>query len=257
MGSVASRSIVMAGGATYHACMQLMARIRTIAAAILKCTDADLVIEAGTVSGGGSSLPFAKIAHIAWQQVHLLPDGVEPGLEFLHNYRPEVQSGTFSSGLHAAKVAVDIDTGKIELLDYLVVEDCGRAINPKIVDGQVTGGVAQGIGQALFEHIVYDEAGQPKSVTLADYVLPGFEEVPDIRIEHMETLSPFTVYGMKGTGEGGCIAPPAAIANAVTDALRSLQVSVAVTPITPEAVWCAIEDARATGKLTFTREAAP
>lgn len=257
MGSVASRSIVMAGGATYHACIQLMARIRTIAAAILKCADADLVIESGTVSGGGSSLPFAKIAHIAWQQVHLLPDGVEPGLEFLHNYRPEVQSGTFSSGLHAAKVAVDIDTGKIELLDYLVVEDCGRAINPKIVDGQVTGGVAQGIGQALFEHIVYDETGQPKSVTLADYVLPGFEEVPDIRIEHMETLSPFTVYGMKGTGEGGCIAPPAAIANAVTDALRSLQVSVAVTPITPEAVWCAIEDARATGKLTFTREAAP
>lgn len=106
-----------------------------------------------------------------------------------------MQTGTFSSGLHAVKVAVDVDTGKVELLDYVVVEDCGRAINPKIVDGQVVGGVAQGIGQALFEQISYDEYGQPRSVTLADYVLPGFEDVPDVRIEHMETLSPFTCSG--------------------------------------------------------------
>jgi aerobic carbon-monoxide dehydrogenase large subunit len=144
----------------------------------------------------------------------------------------------------------------VELLDYLVVEDCGRAINPKVVDGQVIGGVAQGIGQALFEQISYDENGQPKTVTLADYVLPGFEEVPDVRIEHMETLSPFTVFGMKGTGEGGAIAPPAAIANAVTDALRPLRVSVACTPMTPASIWSALDEAKTSDGLVFTREIA-
>lgn len=255
MGSVASRSMVMAGGATYHACQKLMDRIRAIAAALLKCDDADLVVRDGVASGPGASVPFERIAHIAWQHVHLLPPGIEPGLEFLHNYRPEVETGTFSSGLHATKVAVDIETGKVELLDYVVVEDCGRVINPKIVDGQVFGGVAQGIGQALFESLDYDEGGQPRRVTLADYVLPGFAEVPDIRMEHMETLSPFTVYGMKGTGEGGAIAPPAAIANAVTDALRPLGVSVACTPISPASLWSAIEEARASGGTAYTRGA--
>jgi carbon-monoxide dehydrogenase large subunit len=256
MGSVASRSMVMAGGATFHACVKLMERVRRIGAALLGCAMAELIVRDGIVIGPAASIPFAKIAHVAWQHVHLLPPDVEPGLEFLHNYRPDVQSGTFSSGLHATKVAVDLDTGKVELLDYVVVEDCGKAINPMIVDGQVIGGVAQGIGQALFENLAYDENGQPKAVTLADYVLPGFEEVPDVRIEHMETPSPFTVYGMKGTGEGGAIAPPAAIANAVTDALRPLGVSVACTPITSASIWCALDEARRKGVRAFTREIA-
>jgi aerobic carbon-monoxide dehydrogenase large subunit len=254
MGSVASRSVVMAGGATFHACRKLIERIKHIGAHLMQCTLEDVTVRDGAVHAGGASMTFAKIAHVAWQHVHLLPDGIEPGLEFLANYRPDVQSGTFSSGLHAVKVAVDIDTGNVELLDYVVVEDCGRAINPKIVDGQVTGGVAQGIGQALFEQLRYDADGQPKAVTLADYVLPGFEEVPDISIEHMETLSTFTVHGMKGTGEGGAIAPAAAIANAITDALRPLGVSVSATPMTPASLWCALDRARSHRDTVFTHE---
>jgi carbon-monoxide dehydrogenase large subunit len=125
-----------------------------------------------------------------------------------------------------------------------------------IVDGQVHGGAAQGIGQALYEAIRHDENGQPTSVTLADYLLPGAAEIPDIRIEHQETLSPFTVFGAKGTGEGGCIAPPAAIANAVSDALKEFGVSVGCTPITPDAIWLALEKAgmRAAGERVFTEE---
>jgi carbon-monoxide dehydrogenase large subunit len=146
--------------------------------------------------------------------------------------------------VHAARVAVDTETGAVRLLDYLVVEDCGQTINPMIVDGQVYGGVAQGIGQALLEEIRYDAQGQPGTVTLADYLLPGFGEVPEVRIEHQHTLSPFTAYGMKGTGEGGCIGGPAAIGNAVTDALRGLGVSVTRAPVTARDVWTALQAAR-------------
>ncbi|MHB2024837.1 MAG: molybdopterin cofactor-binding domain-containing protein, partial [Mycobacteriales bacterium] len=126
---------------------------------------------------------------------------------------------------------------------FAVIEDCGTVVNPLIVDGQIRGGVAQGIGTALLEELDYDELGQPKATTFMDYMLPGSTDVPEILIGHMQTPSPFTVFGMKGMGEGGAIAPPAAIANAVTDALRDLGVSVFETPLTPERVWWAIQDA--------------
>jgi hypothetical protein len=156
--------------------------------------------------------------------------------------------------VHAARVAVDTETGAVRLLDYLVVEDCGQTINPMIVDGQVYGGVAQGIGQALLEEIRYDAQGQPGTVTLADYLLPGFGEVPEVRIEHQHTLSPFTAYGMKGTGEGGCIGGPAAIGNAVNDALRGLGVSVTRAPVTARDVWTALQAAR--GEVATAKELA-
>jgi aerobic carbon-monoxide dehydrogenase large subunit len=138
-------------------------------------------------------------------------------------------------------VAVDPDTGKVEILDYAVVEDCGTVVNPLIVDGQIVGGIAQGIGTALYEEIPFNEGGQPLATTLADYLLPGAPEIPSIRIGHMSTPTPHTEYGMKGMGEGGAISPPAAIANAIRDALLKIGAEVNETPMTPKRVRAAIE----------------
>lgn len=250
LGTIGSRSIVMSGGATYHACLELSEKIRVIGAALLQCPVADVSLNAGSVVGLKTSISFSEIANAAYLNIHLLPKGVQPGLEVLYHYRPSTETGAFSAGVHGAKVCVDVDTGHVTIEDYVIVEDCGRAINPMIVDGQVIGGMAQGIGQALLEELRYSEVGQPLHVNFADYMLPGFVEVPVPRIAHQQTLSPFTAYGMKGTGEGGCIAPPAAIANAITDALKEFHISVDCTPISPASLWLAIEDARISGMST-------
>lgn len=245
MGTFASRSMVMAGGAVHGACERLIERIRTVGAALLgDDVDATSFVD-GRVHGPSGTVDLRTVADAAHLHVERLPADVEPGLQASFRYRPSVGSGTFSSSTHAARVEVDLDTGRVRVRDYVVVEDCGRVVNPMIVDGQVHGGVAQGLGQALFEHMPYDESGQPQATTFMDYLLPGAGEVPDIRVEHRETLSPFTRLGMKGMGEGGAIAPPAAVANAVTDALRREGVSVTWTPITPASVWLALEAARA------------
>jgi carbon-monoxide dehydrogenase large subunit len=183
------------------------------------------------------------VAEVAYLQMQHLPRSVEPALEVTYRYRPTVETGTFSYSTHAAVVAVDLDTGMVEVRDYAVAEDCGTIVNPLIVDGQIHGGVAQGLGTALLEQVVFDEHGQPQATTFLDYLLPGAGEVPFLRIKHLETPSPFTVLGMKGMGEGSAIAPPAAVANAVTDALRDIGVSMCSTPITPEVVWTAIDAA--------------
>jgi len=133
-------------------------------------------------------------------------------------------------------VAVDTETGQVEILDYVIVEDGGTLVNPMIVDGQVFGGTAQGIGTALYEEMPFDAQGQPLATTLADYLLPSATEVPSIRLSHMETPSPHTRFGQKGIGEGGAIAPPAAIANAVNDALAPLGVEITESPLTPRRI---------------------
>ena len=247
MGTVASRSMVKSGGAVFHACVKLADKLRAIAASQLGCQPSELKLAAGVAEYSGKSATYAQIADIAWQNVQKLPAGLEPGLEFLHNYRPEIETGTFASGMHAARVAVDADTGVVRLLDYLVVEDCGQEINPVIVEGQVRGGVVQGIGQALSEAFRFDEAGQPLAGSFMDYAVPIADGLPDIRIEHQHTLSSFGIFGMKGTGEGGAIAPPAAIANAVGDALSALNIGVAEAPVTSLAVWSALRRATAKG----------
>jgi carbon-monoxide dehydrogenase large subunit len=146
--------------------------------------------------------------------------------------------------MHAAVIEVDIATGAVKILRYIVIEDCGRIVNPLIVDGQIIGGVAQGLGQALLEEAHYDDDGQPTAVTLADYLVPTAFEIPRIEIHHIETPSPLSLGGFKGMGEGGAVNPPAAIANAVTDALQSFGVAVNHTPITPQ--WIAMTVAAAT-----------
>jgi aerobic carbon-monoxide dehydrogenase large subunit len=168
-------------------------------------------------------------------------------LEVTAGYRPERDSGVFSYSAHAAVVAIDTELGQVEILSYVVVEDGGVLVNPTIVDGQVFGGTAQGIGSALYEEMQFDEQGQPLASTLADYLLPGATEIPVIRIHHMETRSPYTEFGVKGIGEGGVIGPPAAILNAINDALRSIGAEVTECPVTPRRLLAAIAAARGVG----------
>ena len=186
----------------------------------------------------------------AWylQPQNLPPDADAAGLEVTAGYRAGSDAGTFSYAAHAAVVAVDPEPGGIELLDYVVVEDGGVLVNPMIVDGQVRGGVAQGIGTCLYEETPFDQRGQPLATTLGEYLLPGATCVPSIRVEHMETPSPHTEFGMKGIGEGGAIGPPAAIVSAVNDALRSLGAEVCDLPLTPQRVATAIKAARSSGE---------
>jgi carbon-monoxide dehydrogenase large subunit len=243
MGTFASRSMVMAGGATHLAAEKVATKVRSIAAGLLECSPQDLVLTGGRVVAPTGSVSLAEVAKVAYLHVERLPKDIVPCLDETAIYRPEVESGFFSYATHAAVVEVDTDTGHVRLLDYAVAEDCGRIVNPLIVDGQIHGGVAQGIGTALYEELPYDEQGQPKATTFLDYILPGATEIPNMRIGHLETLSPHTVLGIKGMGEGGAIAPPAAIANAITDALRPLGVAINFTPMTPRRVWLAIDAA--------------
>ncbi len=250
MGTFASRSMVMAGGAVAKACRGLREKMAKIAAHALKCDIADLNFADGKVSGPQGSIGFAEIGRIAHLRQEALPPGVEPLLDFTTTYEPGVDTGVFTYATQAAVVAVDLDTGKVDILDYACVEDCGTVVNPMIVDGQIVGGIAQGIGTALYEEIPYDENGQPLATTLADYLMPGAPEIPAIKIGHMSTPTPHTEFGMKGMGEGGAIPPPAVIANAIRDALRQIGAEVNETPMTPRRVRAAIVAAQARGKQT-------
>ena len=243
-GTIASRSIVMAGGAVAATCRQLKEKIVTIGAHLLQCKPSQARLEAGEVRGPSGSVSIEHIARMAHLRMEALPDGVDPLLTVTGTYQPGIDTGVFTFAAHVAVVAVDPLTGGIEILDYAVAEDCGTMINPMIVEGQVRGGVIQGIGTALYEEIPYDEAGQPLAGTFSDYRIPGAVEMPRIKVAHTTTPTPFTEYGVKGMGEGGAIAPPAAIANAVRDALAGIGAEVNETPMTPRRVVEAIAAAR-------------
>lgn len=244
-GTWGSRSMVMAGGAVSRACEIIRERALAIGAHLLQTGKDKVELVGGRIQGQGGSVDFADIAQAWYKSPETLPADVAPeGLEVTAGYKPKVDSGTFSYATHAAVVAVDPDFGSVEILDYVVVEDGGTLVNPLIVDGQIIGGVAQGIGTALYEESPYSADGQPLASTFVDYIIPGPCELPDIRIVHMETPSPFTAHGIKGVGEGGAIAPPAAIANAINDALRPLGAEVAMTPVTPHRLLAAIAAGR-------------
>ena len=244
-GTYASRSIVMAGGAVAATCRELVPRLVKIGAHLLKEADDAVRFEHGEVRGARGSVSMAEIAAAWYLRPERLPQGVDlAGLEATKGFKPGVDTGAFSYATHATAVAVDPRSGEVEILDYLIVEDCGTMINPMVVEGQTIGGTAQGIGTAFYEETLYDRNAQPLTSTLADYMLPGPTELPSIRIYHMETPSPYTEFGAKGVGEGGAIAPPAALFNAVNDALRPLGALVAETPLTPRRLLEAIEAAR-------------
>jgi carbon-monoxide dehydrogenase large subunit len=236
-GTWGSRCMVMAGGAVASACRELGDRIARIGAHLLQVPVEQAAVGGGAVRAGSASVDIAEVARTWYLQPQELPADVAPGgLEITGGYKARRDTGTFSYAAHAAVVEVDIEMGDVRILDYAVCEDGGVLINPMIVDGQVIGGVAQGIGTALYEEMPFDANGQPLATTLADYLLPGASEVPMLRIEHLETPSPYTEFGQKGIGEGGAIGPPAAIANAVNDALRPLGVEINQLPITPHRI---------------------
>ncbi|GJD50782.1 Caffeine dehydrogenase subunit alpha [Methylobacterium crusticola] len=253
-GAWGSRMMVMVGGAVAAACEALRERAVRIGAHLLQAEPEACRYEAGRVIGPSGDLPVEEIARTWYRRPQdLAPDTDPGGLEVTAGYKPVRDSGTFSYAAHAAVVAVDPDLGAVEILDYVVVEDGGTLVNPLVVDGQIYGGLAQGIGTALYEEMRFDGRGQPLASTFADYLLPGPAEVPAIRIEHMETPSPYTRFGQKGIGEGGAIAPPAALANAINDALRPLGVEMLHSPVTPRRIVEAILAARAPAR---TRAAA-
>jgi aerobic carbon-monoxide dehydrogenase large subunit len=261
-GSWGSRCAVMAGGAVATASREIAKLVKGIGAHLLQ-TDMDHVrLENGSVVGASGSITLKEIAHTWYRRPQDLPPSVDPrGLEVTIGYKPVRDSGTFSYATHIAVVAVDPEMGDIELLDYVIVEDGGKLINPMVVDGQIYGGLAQGIGTALYEEMNFDASGQPLASTFADYLLPGPTEVPAPKLGHMESPAPYTEFGVKGLGEGGAIAPPAAIGNAINDALRPLGAELLHSPMTPRRVLEAIEQAaerrQANAVATAVAERAP
>ncbi len=248
-GTWGSRSMIMSGGAVAAACDQLAERLIRVGASLLQAKPAEVALKEGMIISPSGRMAIAEVARTWYRRPQDLPPEVEPaGLEVTAGYKAKRDSGTFSYAAHAAVVAVDAGTGMVEILDYVVVEDGGVLVNPLIVDGQIWGGTAQGIGTALYEEMAYDAQGQPLASTLADYLLPGPAEVPDIRIVHLQTASPYTRFGQKGLGEGGAIAPPAAITNAINDALKDLGAELLISPATPRRIAEAV--ARARSKAT-------
>jgi carbon-monoxide dehydrogenase large subunit len=233
VGTYASRNAVVAGNAAYVAAQQVKAKALKLAAHLLEVEAADLELVDGGVQvrgAPGRRLALGQLAAAA-APGQPLPADMSPGLEATHYFLAPL--ATFASGLHIAVIEIDRDTLEVNVLDYAVVSDAGRLINPLIVEGQIVGGVAQGIGGALFEELAYDEQANFISQSLLDYCMPSAAQIPPIKIAHLYTPSPLNPLGVKGLGEGGAMAPPAAIANAVEDALRHLGVRINATPLTP------------------------
>lgn len=241
-GTFASRSMVISGGASQLAAGKLRDKLHEIAGDILEAAPADIVLVEGraVVRGTDQGVSIPEIARVAHHQSHRLKPGREPGLRTVSTYDP---AGTFSNACHVAVVEVDIETGGVHLARFVVIEDAGLLINPVIVDGQIAGGVTQGIANALFEEIIYDETGNILTTSLLDYLPPTMSEVPRIEIHHLETITDSSITGAKGLGEGGAIGAPAAVLNAISDALRPLGVQVMEMPATPSRVRDSIRKA--------------
>jgi aerobic carbon-monoxide dehydrogenase large subunit len=239
IGTYASRTAVVAGNAVSVAATQVRDKTLRMAALLLEVSPDDLELTRGEVQVRGAPdrrLSLARVAQVlsAPPPAMLLHDALEPGLEATHYYHPT--DNTYAGGVHLAVVEVDPALGQVQVRRYIVVHDCGTIINPMVLDGQVVGGVAQGLGNALYEEMVYDEAGQPLTTSLADYLLPTAMEVPRIEVLHRCTPSPLNPEGIKGAGEGGTMPVPATIANAIDDALRPFEVTVTRMPLGPSAL---------------------
>lgn len=238
-GTFASRSLVISGGATLLAARKVRAKLIKIASHLLEAAPDDIVLAEGEarVAGTDRAVAIAELARQAYTQTHRFKGEVEPGLSETATYDPV---GTFSNACHAAVVEVDVETGRVRIEKYVVAEDAGRIINPMIADGQVHGGIAQGIGNALLEEIIYDDTGNILTSTLADYLPPTAHEIPAIELHHLETPSTTSITQAKGLGEGGGIGAPAAVINAVNDALSPFGVEIDEIPATPQRIRAAL-----------------
>ncbi len=244
VGTFGSRSIAVGGPALAFAVDKVLDKARGIAAALLEVARADLVYDAAAFSVRGMAdrrVSLAMVAATAWD-AKLLPEGMEPGLEATTVWDPP--NFTYPSGTHVAVVEVDVDSGAVTLLRLVAVDDCGRVINPLLVEGQIQGGLAQGIGQALSEHMAYDASGQCLSASLMDYAVPKADGLPAYELDSVETPSPVNPLGAKGCGEAGTIGSTPAVVNAVLDALAPFGVSQLDMPLTAPRVWEAIQQAR-------------
>jgi carbon-monoxide dehydrogenase large subunit len=235
-GTAGSRSAVLYGNAVAAASIELRSKLLAIAADALEAAVEDLDVDDGRVFVRGTAtkgISFAELGKLAYIGHDMLAPGTMPGLEASHRYK--APPFTFSNACHICTCEVDVDTGRVRILRYVVSEDCGRMINPKIVEGQIFGGVVQGLGGVLYEHMVYDDDGNPLTSTFVDYLLPTACEVPDIEVGHIETPAANPL-GVKGMGEGGAIASPAAVVNAVADALAPLGITVSGSPLGPKQI---------------------
>ncbi len=244
IGTFASRSIVLAGNAVDRAARGVRQKVLRAAAALLEAAESDLVVAEGRVAVRGSPNRYVTFSQIVQAGLPTFqdPGAADPTFEETMYYT--VPTVTFASAVHAALIEVDVESGAVTILRYLVAHDCGRMVNPIIVDGQIHGGVAQGFGGALMEEIVYDDAGQLLTGSLMDYAIPRAQVVPGIETIHLESPSPRNLLGVKGLGEGGAISPPAALANAVEDALAPFGVRVTEGPLTPQRVLGLLTAAR-------------
>jgi carbon-monoxide dehydrogenase large subunit len=243
-GTYASRSTVLAGGAATLAARIVRGQVFKAAAHLLEVPPDELVAEDARIYAPNTnkSTTFKDVARAVYLEMGRLPPDARGELEATSTYDPVL--GTTTSATHIAVLEIDPDTYAVRLERFVVVEDCGRLINPMIVDGQVHGGVAQGIGAALYEEVVYDRQGQILTASFADYVVPAAGEIPPIHAVHLETVSP-AIGGHRGMGEGGTIGAPAAVANAIADALAPLGVEIDELPVTPERLFRLIEAAKA------------
>jgi carbon-monoxide dehydrogenase large subunit len=243
-GTAGSRAVPVGGGALRESSGKVLEKAREIAGHRLEVSEADLEFEDGEFSVTGApsrSITIQEVAEIAYEGAEELPDGMEPGLEATTYFDPS--NYTFPFGTHIAVVEVDPDSGEIEFERYVAVDDVGTQINPKIVEGQIHGGVAQGVGQALYEEAVYDDNGNLLTGSLQDYAMPKAMYIPEMEWDSTVTESPVNPLGAKGVGEAGAIGAPPAVVNAVVDALSPFGVETLDTPLFPEKVWRAIEEA--------------
>jgi carbon-monoxide dehydrogenase large subunit len=238
-----SRSLAVGGEAIARATEKVVTKVKAIVAHRLEAAPDDIELHEGTFSVKGSpdkGMTLAEVAGLAYIPEGNLPEGMEPGLEELSFYDPD--NFVFPFGAHAAVVEVDPETGKVDLVRYLAVDDCGPAINPNLIEGQIHGGIVHGVGQALFEQVAYDENGQLETGSFVSYALPSAAELPSFETDRTETPSPVNSLGVKGVGEAGTIAASAAVTNAVIDALRPIGVEFINMPLSPMRVWETIQE---------------
>ena len=243
-GTFASRSTVLAGGAAIMSARAVRGKVMEAASHLLEADTGDMDAADGRVfvKGTDRSLSFRELARAVYSEMGRLPREVREGIELEATRMYDPYFGTTSPASHLAMVEIDPETYQVAIQRYVVAEDCGRVINPLIADGQVHGGVAQGIGVALMEEVVHDASGQILTASLMDYVVPTAVEIPHMDVLHMETELPDNIGGFRGMGEGGTIGAPAALANAITDALAPLGLNINELPITPERLFRLIGD---------------
>jgi carbon-monoxide dehydrogenase large subunit len=244
MDTYGSRSLAVGGAAVHRAALKVVDKARKVAAHLLEASEDDLEFKGGVFSVKGSPEARRTIQEIAFETFtsHDVPDGMEPTLNAEHVLDPE--NFSYPHGTHLCAVEVDTETGRTSIRSYVCVDDVGRVVNPVIVEGQVHGGLAQGIAQALYEEAVYDAEGNLVSGTMADYLVPSAADLPEFVTDRTETPAASNPLGVKGVGEAGTIASTPAVVNAIVDALRPLGVHDVRMPCTPERVWEAVRSAQ-------------